>query len=180
MLFVVVLSGALGSIGQSQEKDTRTPLPVVDLDGGATAQTLLDGIDNAGGVRVEPYTETDAATALDDAAVPFVLTIPQGFTADAGVGRPTTLRFVVHQDADLTKAEAVRLVAEGATHDMSLQIQLLVALEQMGQMPAGSPEAAEAFSVNATLIQVLPQIGIMLAMCAVFYAIAVWRFKFEV
>jgi ABC-2 type transport system permease protein len=33
---------------------------------------------------------------------------------------------------------------------------------------------------NATLVQVLPQIGILLAMCAVFYAIAVWRFKFEV
>jgi ABC-2 type transport system permease protein len=33
---------------------------------------------------------------------------------------------------------------------------------------------------NATLVQVLPQIGIMLAMCAVFYVIAVWRFKFEV
>jgi ABC-2 type transport system permease protein len=82
LLFVVVLSGALGSIGQSQEKDTRTPLPAVNLDGGAMAQTLLDGIDKAGGVRVEPYTEADAATALDDAAVPFVLTIPQGFTAD--------------------------------------------------------------------------------------------------
>ncbi len=33
---------------------------------------------------------------------------------------------------------------------------------------------------NATLVQVLPQIGILLAMCAAFYAIAVWRFKFEV
>ena len=33
---------------------------------------------------------------------------------------------------------------------------------------------------NATLVQVLPQLGIILAMCAVFYAIAVWRFKFEV
>ncbi len=33
---------------------------------------------------------------------------------------------------------------------------------------------------NATLVQVLPQLGILLAMCAVFYAIAVWRFKFEV
>jgi ABC-2 type transport system permease protein len=33
---------------------------------------------------------------------------------------------------------------------------------------------------NATLVQVLPSLGILLAMCVVFYAIAVWRFKFEV
>lgn len=32
---------------------------------------------------------------------------------------------------------------------------------------------------KATLVQVLPQIGILLAMATVFYAIAVWRFKFE-
>ena len=81
LLFVVVMSGALGSIGQTQEKDTRTPLPVVNLDGGTMAQALLDGIDKAGGVRVEAYTEAEAATALDEAHVPFVLTIPQGFTA---------------------------------------------------------------------------------------------------
>ena len=157
LLFVVVLSGALGSIGQSQEEDTRTPLPVVDLDGGATAQTLLDGIDSAGGVRIEPYTEAEAATALDEAQIPFVLTIPQGFTADVDAGQPTTLRFVVHQDADLTKAEAVRLVVEGVTRDMSLQIQLLAALEQMGQMQAGSPEAAEAFSVERMQAQAMSQ-----------------------
>ncbi len=33
---------------------------------------------------------------------------------------------------------------------------------------------------NATLVQVLPSLGILLAMCIAFYAIAVWRFKFEV
>jgi len=157
LLFVVVMSGALGSIGQSQEKDTRTPLPVVNLDNGALAQALLDGIDRAGGVRVEPYTEADATTALDEAAVPFVLTIPQGFTADVDAGRPTGLRFVVHKDADRTKAEAVRLVIDGVARDISLQIQLLAALAQMGQMQAGSPEAAEAFSVERMQAQAMSQ-----------------------
>jgi ABC-2 type transport system permease protein len=151
------MSGALGSIGQSQEKDTRTPLPVVNLDNGALAQALLDGIDRAGGVRVEPYTEADATTALDEAAVPFVLTIPQGFTADVDAGRPTGLRFVVHKDADRTKAEAVRLVIDGVARDISLQIQLLAALAQMGQMQAGSPEAAEAFSVERMQAQAMSQ-----------------------
>jgi len=32
---------------------------------------------------------------------------------------------------------------------------------------------------NATLGQVLPEIGILVAMSIVFFLIAVWRFKFE-
>ena len=51
LVFVIVFTGALGSIGQGEE-DTRIPLAVVDLDGGPSAQTLLEKIDAAGGVRV--------------------------------------------------------------------------------------------------------------------------------
>ena len=157
LLFVTVLSGALGAIGESQEQDTRTPLPVVDLDGGAMAQNLLAGIDGAGGVRVEktPQAEAEAALAAGDLA--FFLTIPQSFTADVDAGKSTVLRFVTRSEGDLAQAEAVRLVVEGVARDMSLQIQLLAALEQMGQMQAGSPAAADAFSTERMQAQALSQ-----------------------
>jgi len=157
LLFVTVMSGALGSVGETKEKDTRTPLPVVDLDGGEMARTLSAGIDKAGGVLVQPYTQTKAATALDEGTISFFLTLPQGFTADVNESRPTTLRFVTRSDTDLTRAEAVRLVVEGVARDMSLQIQLLAALAQMGQMQAGSPDAAEAFSVERIQAQAMSQ-----------------------
>jgi len=32
---------------------------------------------------------------------------------------------------------------------------------------------------KATLVEILPQIGILLAMSVVFFLIAQWRFKFE-
>jgi ABC-2 type transport system permease protein len=32
---------------------------------------------------------------------------------------------------------------------------------------------------DAGLMQVLPQVGILLAMAGVFYGVAIWRFKFE-
>ena len=92
------------------------------------AQTLLAGIDAAGGILVEPYTQAEATTQLDENEIPFALTIPQGFTAGVAEDRPVTLHFVNHPDADLQKAEAVRLVVEGVARDMSLEIQLLAAL----------------------------------------------------
>ena len=42
LLFIVVFSGALGAIGQDEE-DNRLTLPIVDLDGGEAAQSLLAG-----------------------------------------------------------------------------------------------------------------------------------------
>jgi hypothetical protein len=32
---------------------------------------------------------------------------------------------------------------------------------------------------NGTLIDILPQVGVLLAMGVVFFGIAVWRFRFE-
>ncbi len=157
LLFVTVMSGALGAIGESEKQDTRTPLPVVDLDGGEMAQALLAGIDQAGGVLVEASTQAEAAAALDAGDLSFVLTVPQGFTADVNAGRPTVLRFVTRSKADLAQAEAVRLVVEGVARDMSLQIQILAALEQMGRMQAGSPGASDAFSSERMQAQALSQ-----------------------
>ena len=65
LLFVVVFSGALGEVGKGTA-DTRIPLPVVDLDGGELAQTLIEGLDAAGGVRVEGYDQAKALALLDE------------------------------------------------------------------------------------------------------------------
>ena len=54
LLFIIVFSGALGAIGAGEE-DTRITLPVVDLDGGEAAQSLLAGIDAGGEVRTELF-----------------------------------------------------------------------------------------------------------------------------
>jgi ABC-2 type transport system permease protein len=148
LLFVVVFGGALGEVGRG-EPDTRILLPVVDLDGGAAAQTLIQGLDAAGGVRVERHEGAEALALLDENKISRVLTIPEGFSVDADEGRPVTLRLVNHPDADPEQTEAVRLVVEGVARDMSLEIQILAALQQMGQMQANAPEEyQEAFSVE--------------------------------
>jgi len=59
-----------------------------------------------------------------------------------------TLRLISHPDADTQQTEAVRLVVDGVASDMSLEIQILAALQQMGEMQAGVSQSSQAFSVE--------------------------------
>ncbi len=156
LLFIVVFSGALAAIS-SEEEDTRIPLSVVDLDGGESAQTLLDGLDAAGGVRVERYEQDEALALLEENELARVLTIPAGFTADLADNRQVTLRLVNHPDADTEETEAVRLVVEGVARDMSLERQILASLQQMGDMQANVPEEYQVFTPERAMAQARSQ-----------------------
>jgi ABC-2 type transport system permease protein len=156
LVFVVVFTGALGTIGQGEE-DTRIPLPVVNLDGDQSAQTLLEDIDAAGGVRVEPYAHAEAMALLDEDEIDRVLIIPADFSAGLASGQPVTLRLVSSADANVKETEAVRLVIDGAASDMALEIQILAALQQMGDMQAGAPESSKAFAVERMQTQARSQ-----------------------
>ena len=147
LLFIVVFSGALSGVGKAAQ-DTRIPLVVIDLDGGRSAQTLLEDLDKAGGVRVEVQDQARAMERLNLAEISRALTIPQNFTQDIAARRQTTLRLLVHPNADLEQTEAVRRGVEGVARSMSLEIQMVNALEQMREMQAGVRETSDAFTVD--------------------------------
>jgi len=158
LLFIVVMSGALSAVGQSTPQPTRIALPVVDLDGGEAARSLVQALDAAGGVRVEAYEQDVAVALLREGKLGRVLTIPSGFTANLAADRPSTLRLVNHPDADPEKNEAVRVVVEGVARDMALQSQILASLRQMGEMLADAPpEYQEAFSTERAVAQARSQ-----------------------
>jgi ABC-2 type transport system permease protein len=152
LLFILIFSGALTSIGSST-KDTRLALAVVDLDGGSGAQTLLAGIDNAGGVRSELYEEAKAMSMLDENDLGRVLFIPEGFSQGLSEGKPVTVRLVTHPDASAQQNESVLLVVQGVASDMTLESQILASLRQMGDMQAGNPEAQAVFSTERLVAQ---------------------------
>jgi ABC-2 type transport system permease protein len=147
LLFIIVTSGALGAIGQSG-KDTRVPLVVADLDGGKSARMLLEKLDQAGGVRVELQEQARAMARLNQDEITRVLIVPENLSRDIAAGDPTTLRLIVHPDADVEQTDAVRRVVEGVARDMTLEIQLLDALEQMREMQSGVSESADAFTTD--------------------------------
>ncbi|MBN1658050.1 MAG: ABC transporter permease, partial [Anaerolineae bacterium] len=149
LLFVLVFSGALGAVG-GEEPDQGIPLAVVDLDGGDAAQALIADIDAAGGVRVQPYPEAEAMALVKEKEIPRVLVVPAGFTEAlaAGIGPGQTLHLINHPEADKRQTEVVRLVVDGVAQDASLEIQMMAALQQMGEMQAGAPGADQAFAVE--------------------------------
>jgi ABC-2 type transport system permease protein len=157
LLFIAAYSAVAAQFAGGDE-DQLIPLAVVDLDGGAEAQTLLAGLDKAGGVEVELFEEADALQKLEENEIARLLTIPADFTDGIMEGRTVTLRLVNHPDAHLETTEAVRLVIEGAAQDMALESQILASLQQMGEMQANAPEEyMEAFSLEKIVAQAQSQ-----------------------
>jgi len=157
LLFIVAYS-AVAAAFEGEDEDRRIPLPVVNLDGGQEAQTLLDDLEMAGGVQVELIDEKEAEQKLEESEIARLLSIPEDFTEGISEGRTVTLRIVSHPDADLERTEAVRLVVEGVAQDMALESQILASLQQMGEMQANAPpEYQEAFSVEKAIVQARSQ-----------------------
>ena len=149
ILLTAIMSGALGSLGGDGEKDTRIPLAVVNLDGGEASRAFINGLEEAGGVRVESYAQAEAQSLLEDNKLMRVLTIPATMSANLRVNQPSTVQIVNHKDADVQETEAVRLVVEGVAQGMALENQILLSLQQMGEMNANAPEAyRQAFSAE--------------------------------
>lgn len=157
LIFIVVFSGALAAIGETEAEDSRIVLPVVDLDRAEAAQKLVDDLEVAGGVRLEFYEEQEASSLLDESELTHVLTIPSGFSADLEEGRQVTLHLRSHPDADAQETEAVRLVIDGVARDMALESQILASLRQMGEMQAVAPEGAQVFSIERSMAQARSQ-----------------------
>lgn len=155
LVFVVVFSGALTSIGV--DEDVRVALAVVNLDSGEAAQELLDGINNAGGVIVELYAEDEAISLLEEKEIPRVLIIPADFTAGMDAHHQVTVQLINHPDADLEQTEAVSLVIDGVTQDMALESQIVASLEQMGEMQANAPEEFQVFTTQRNITQAQSQ-----------------------
>lgn len=149
LIFAAIMSGALGSLGADEKKDTRIPLAVVNLDGGEAAGRLITGLDAAGGVRIENYEQAQAQAMLDEGKIMRIMTIPVNFSANLEANIPSTVQILNHKDAPIQETEAVRLVAEGVAQDMTLESQILFSLQQMGEMQANAPaEFQQAFSTD--------------------------------
>jgi ABC-2 type transport system permease protein len=153
MVFIVVLSAALGGV-MSSGQDSLITLPVVNLDPeGKTSQTLIDLLNEAGGIQVKLYEQDEAQTRLKSFVIGRVLIIPASFTADTAAGRPVTLRLVSHPDADATTTESVLRVVNGVAQGMSLQTQLYASFEQIGDMLAVAPPEFQIFTPERAIAQ---------------------------
>ncbi len=152
LLFILVFSGALSAIGASAEV-TLPNLAVVDLDGNTAAQDLVSKLSEDGSLAVQVYSAAEAQPLVDENKVVGVLTIPTGFTEGIQQSQPVTLVMTTGTNADPQQVEAIQLVLESITTDMTLESQIIASLRQMGDMQASSPESERVFNTERILAQ---------------------------
>ncbi len=137
LVFILVFAG-IGGVGDGEPE--AVALPVVNLDGEATAQAFLEGIDAAGGVKTAVLTRSDADSQLEAGDIDWLLKIPADFSSKLAANEPVVVPLIAHPDADDAEKEAVRLVVEGAAQDLVLQTQVQASLQMMGAMQAASEQ----------------------------------------
>jgi ABC-2 type transport system permease protein len=162
ILFVIPLVFVLGfsvaSAGGGDPQEEAIPLPVVNLDAGSGAsQTLLDALDQSGGIRCELYDEARAQAQLDKGKINRILTIPSNYAADLQAGHPVTLRLVNAPGASGTRTEAVHRMVAGVAADLSLEAQLIASFRQMGDMQAAASPGQLSFPTEIIVEQAQSQ-----------------------
>jgi ABC-2 type transport system permease protein len=159
VVFVFMWAGLGAAAGvESLTGDERVAVPVVNLDaGGALSEAFIEALNNTGGVEAVRYEAAEAEALLQDAEINWILTIPAGFTEAFRAYRPVTIVLDTHPDAGQTESETVWRAITGVAQDASLEAYVLAGLQQMGEMQAGNPEAAEAFAPDVLVAQAKSQ-----------------------
>jgi ABC-2 type transport system permease protein len=156
LLFILAF-GSATTAGSAPEEQAIL-LPVVNLDTGSEAsQTLLDGLNQGGGIQCELYDEARAKSLLDRGKITRLLTIPANYAVDLESGHAVTLRLVNGPDASVTKSEAVHRVVDGVAADLSLQSQLISSFRQMADMEAAAAAEQQAFTAEIIVEQAQSQ-----------------------
>ncbi len=152
LLFILVFSGALSAIGQSETVNLPN-LAMVDLDGGTAAQTLITKLASDGSLSVQSCSATEAQSLLDENKVVGFLTVPNNFTNNVQQSSPVSLVFTTGSGSDPQMVEAIRLVIESIAADMTLESQIVASLQQMGEMQANAPAEYQVFDFERVLAQ---------------------------
>jgi ABC-2 type transport system permease protein len=151
-LFILVFSGALSAIGES-EAVTLPTLAVVDLNGGTAAEDLIYKLGLDGSLNIQPTSASEAQLLLDENKIIGYLSIPREFTASLQNCIPVELAFITGSGSNPQKVEAARLVIESIAAEMTLESQIIASLQQMGEMQANAPAEYQVFDTERVLAQ---------------------------
>ena len=158
LLFVVIFAGlarmSMGGATTEEVQDTRTPIPVVNLDAdGELSGQFLDQLDRVQGFKADVYTASDAEQALEQFKIRRYVVIPADFSARLSQGERVTLSLILHPDADASTTQTLVDILSGVGDSLSLELQILDGIRQMGEMQASSPDVQDALSSERVLEQ---------------------------
>ena len=163
LVFILLFSGlASRSQGVSwvsrSETDKRAALVVVNLDlDGPLAQQFLADLDRAGIYRLVPTEAGEALVRMQRFKLDHYLIIPENFSADLAAAKAVSLELRTHPDSNPEQDQAALQVITGIARDISLELQILAGLKQMGTMQMGIPDSQLAFTPERLMSQARSQ-----------------------
>ena len=158
LLFVTIFAGlarmSMGGATTEEVQDTRTPIPVVNLDvDGQLALQFLDQLDRVQGFKAEVYEAGAAEQALEQFKIRRYVVIPADFSARLSQGERVTLSLIIHPDADSSSTQTLVDILSGVGDSLSLELQILDGIRQMGEMQANNPDVQNALNSERVLEQ---------------------------
>lgn len=150
LLFVFAFS--IPQLAGQSEEGNLVSVPVVNLDGSAASQELIDALNKSGGLAVQLVGVDEAQAQIKAGDIQWLLEIPADFSS-MSLEHPVTLRLIVHPDVSQVEAQSITMAINGVANDMALQNQLLASFEQMGSMMNAVPEEYQVFDTEAAVAQ---------------------------
>jgi len=159
LIFTFLVSMTSGDSSNAEEQeDPRASLVVVNQDvGGDLSQRFIANIDQAGGFRPELMEQSAADESLKTLKIPRYVLIPPNFSTDLAQGEPVTVLLITHPASNTNYTQNALRVLNGVTRDISLELQLLDGIRQMGEMQSGNPDAPVVFNSERVLAQAKSQ-----------------------
>lgn len=162
VVFIALFAGlarmSFGSSNATEEKDTRAPVAVVNLDkGGAISQQFIDSLNRSQVFKAALYEQQEAEQLIQKYAIKRYLVIPADFSTRLCNGEGVTISLVVHPDADPNTTQTIMRVINGIASDTSLELQILDGIRQMGEMQANNPAVQTSFNTERVLSQAKSQ-----------------------
>lgn len=158
LIFTILVGMASGGDSNETEEDARTPLIIVNQDpDGDLAKLFITNLDQTGGYRPEIVSLAAAEQRLKTVKISRFLVIPQNFSADLAARKPVTVMLITHPIANTSTNQNTLRIVNGVANDISLELQLLDGIRQMGEMQSGNQEALQAFNPERTLAQAKSQ-----------------------
>jgi ABC-2 type transport system permease protein len=159
-IFIVALAAIGRNVDFSEVASLteKLDLVVVNLDpNGIAAQKFIATLKNS--EIVKPIFQEQAVTEnqLNQSALRYALFIPSNFSADLDASRQVSLRLAMHPLAEETSLMTVERAVSRATREYLMVEYLNKGLQQMGEMQAADPQAADAFSMQRIQAQVNEQ-----------------------
>lgn len=141
VVFTMVVSNFAS--GQANS-DNRIAVLVVNQDGGALSQDLVQVLTDGGSVRPETLDAAAAAAQFDDGDAPALLTIPAGFEASLRAGQPVDLDLQLEPTSvnGMAAQQAIEAAAAQVSRALSAANSSVAAAEQLRPFDDASQRTA--------------------------------------